>query len=371
MITEIDYNFKPIKNNILFQDFAKEFNILFQDFALWKKTQLSNHSKITDLLAQEIYKKLIAPAKRARPMLTYYTSGLFNNTKNQTELIKLLFSLELFHTFALIHDDITDLAETRRGEPTIEKYIKDYYSEKITPQKASHIGLNSAMYAGDILLYQSTFLANNLDISVLIKQKIQKTFYTMQTEVFLGQCDEGLDLIYEPLKNITEDRVLQVLAYKSGRYSIQKPMLLGAILAGVDDKIITLIKELGELLGIVFQVKDDLLGLFGNESVIGKSITSDIQEGKKTLIMVKTYNLADDNGKKLIDSVLGNQNASEDEIKALKDLVISLGVKQELEMWCEDQVNNFIKGIKSIPNTNDFYRENIIQIAEYIVSRKY
>lgn len=366
--TERNYTFTTIDQVTNFRDFIVQFNAIYTKFANWKVAQLTGYNAVADELARSLYRTFVAEAKRVRPMFAYLTHRLLNNHYYPEDIIRLGTGMEYFHDFALIHDDITDLSDKRRGEPTIEKEFRDNYAHK-GPTIANHIGLNAALYAGDIALFQSTYMIDTLQVAPQTLARIQDIFYEMQTEVALGQVDDGFGVRHDTWDKITEERIKGILSLKSGRYTIQKPMMLGAALAEVDEDVIQKIESFGEEFGIVFQIKDDLLGLFGDEEEMGKSNTSDITEGKKTLLMYETYQQTDSNGKKLIETVLGNKDATQSEIEELKELVATTGVKQKYEDYCKKGTEAFVAQLTALPNVDKDILKVFSELAWYIVER--
>lgn len=362
------YNFPSIDNVESFRDFIEQYNVIFSDYSEWKKVQLSGLNTITDQLALSLARVMKLPAKRVRPLLIYLTHRLVNSTYYPHEVIRLATAVEAFHTFALIHDDITDQATLRRGEPTVEQefYIKSLqYGEK----QAKHVGLNAALYAGDILLWQSTMSMNFLRVPSKTLHVLQDIFYEMEVEVVAGQNDDGFGVRNEKWENLSEERIKNIFSYKSGRYSIQKPMMLGAALAEVEDTTLKQIESIGEDFGIIFQIKDDLLGVFGDEADMGKSASSDILEGKRTLLLYYTYQKTNQQGKRLIERVVGNMNASQEDIQKVRNLIIETGVKDEMEHYCQEGVKTFISGLQAIPNTDPHFLSIFIDLAHYIIDR--
>ena len=367
MRNERDYHYPVISKITGYKDFIIQFSEIYQDYSAWKLAQLHGFNPLADILGEQIANTLTLPAKRLRPLFMYLTFILCGGKPNEATT-QLGIALETFHSFALIHDDITDLAITRRGADTIEEFFRKR-SRHLQHNDPVHIGLNMAMYAGDILLFQSTFTAITLPVEPNLLRKIQNCFYEMQTEVVMGQIDDGMGIDNDDWEAVTEERILKILSDKSGKYSIQKPMMLGALLAETDSLTLEKIEKLGEDFGIVFQLQDDLLGVFGLESETGKSSESDIREGKKTLLMYHAYQRADEIGKQRILASVGNHNATKLEIDEVKQIIISTGVKQEMELRCQEGVQNFLKGLQLITQDQEVYLQMQL-LAEYIINRK-
>jgi geranylgeranyl diphosphate synthase, type I len=365
---ERSYNFEPIDDVDNFRDFIKQFNTQYIQYAGWKRKQLTGYGKTGDLIADSFYTTFVVEAKRVRPLFAYFTHRLFNNNYHGKDIIKLGTALEYFHNFALIHDDITDLSLIRRGVPTIEADFREKNKHRST-EDAYHIGLNAAMYAGDIALFQSTYILETMDLPQQITRGLQDTFYAMQTDTAMGQIEESLGVAYQPWETVTRKEIENVLILKSGRYTIQKPMQMGAIMSDIDNSDYNKLSDIADDFGLVFQIKDDLLGLFGLEEEIGKSASSDITEGKKTLIMYDTYQRAGDEGKKNIRDIVGKRNATLEEINIIKRLVETTGVRDETEKYCKQGAAKFKTGLNNLSNININYLAKFEELADYIVER--
>jgi geranylgeranyl diphosphate synthase, type I len=366
------FDFTSIDTVENFRDFIAQFNNIYESYTDFKYQNWLGFNSISDEVVNSMRRSMKLEAKRVRPLFAYLTHKLLQKKYFPIDIIKVCIGVETLHNFALIHDDITDLSNLRRGEPTIEEEFRLKVLQKGGEEfNSKHIGLNAAMYAGDILLYTSNFmfsLLNEADIKTI--QNVQDVFLQLQTEVFFGQLDDSLGVTEESLQNITVERINNILSLKSGRYSIMQPMILGATLAGLEGEELEKMYKYGEDFGIVFQIKDDLLGLFGDEFEMGKSADSDILEGKRTLLMLKTYQKTNELGKKLIDSTLGNRNASKMDLEQVKQLVISTGVKTEMEQFCRAGADTFIDYLHSIPQTDSHYLTILCELADYIVERK-
>jgi geranylgeranyl diphosphate synthase, type I len=225
--------------------------------------------------------------KRIRPLLLIlsYKGYSPNNKKPSTALYNASTCIELLHNFMLIHDDIIDRSNLRRGKPTLHKILGKIVKTN-DPEK---LGYDLGIIAGDIVY--ALAIDAFLSIDELPERKERGLKYFIQTAAFTAM-GEFIDTIHgvEKVQHITEKDVFLNYTLKTARYTFDCPLVTGAILAGADEKEIKLLSELGILVGQAFQIQDDIIGIFDSQKNIGKSILSDLVESKKTILVCHAYN---------------------------------------------------------------------------------
>ncbi len=227
------------------------------------------------------------------------------------EIIRAASALELLHTFALVHDDIMDAAETRRGEPTVHTVA----------------GVDVAILVGDLalVLADAQLVESGFDPAAI--KRCFGHYSRMRKEVIVGQF---LDVNLAQHASIDEQAARHVARMKSGRYSVREPLLIGAALA--HEEPLGPLERLGELVGEAFQLRDDLLGIFGDPSETGKPVDSDIKEGKKNVLFAKTLSaLAGEERDFFIAHWGAGDRLSDDDCLRLRALVESSGAAKETE----------------------------------------
>lgn len=264
----------------------------------------------SQLLFDEIERMVRAGGKRIRPSFCYWgyrATGAAHDDRAVTAAA----ALELLHTFALIHDDLMDGTDERRGRPTVH---------------AAHDS-PTAILAGDLALV----LADDLLVSASERAEALAATFTvysrMRREVIAGQF---LDM-QSAHEAIDEARARRIAVLKSGRYSVVEPLLVGAALAGAPYELCEMLTAFGEPLGEAFQLKDDLLGIFGDPLATGKSVDSDIREGKRNLLFAKTLAALSEPDKSFFVSRWGALDLSSVEIERLRGLVDSSGARRAVE----------------------------------------
>lgn len=279
--------------------------------------------------------------KRLRPALVFFSYRGCGG-EDEAAVLPLAMSTELLHTYLLIHDDIMDDAEVRRGRPTAHRlFEQDHRSGGWTGNSERH-GEAVAILLGD--LAHSYAVELFLDArGVFDAEGLSACFSAMCQEVVLGQY---LEMTAPYRDNPSKADLLEVLRLKSGRYSVERPIALGAIAAGASEDLLESLRSYGEALGEAFQLKDDLLGVFGTSDTVGKSVDSDIAEGKLTVLVQQAMERADPAGRIMLEAALGNASASQAEMKLARDVVISSGARAEVERMIESRLTRAARALE-------------------------
>ena len=244
---------------------------------------------------------------------------------------------ELFQSAVLIHDDIIDKSDTRRNKPTIHaasaKSIKS--TKGISEQKAGHYGMSRALCIGDYGFFISYQFLSKCDIESSVLAKV----YELYSKVLAVTCEgEIMDsmLPYERI-SIADDyetyrrTVEQIYECKTAWYTLAGPLMLGALCGGAGSELLELLKNIAIPLGIAFQIKDDLLGIYSSEEALGKSVLSDAREAKQTLLYGYAYKNADGEKRRLLDLHYGKEDADEADLEVIKAIFDGTGAKKHAE----------------------------------------
>ncbi|MCA9409364.1 MAG: polyprenyl synthetase family protein [Candidatus Omnitrophica bacterium] len=241
---------------------------------------------VSPVLYESIREFSLRKGKRIRPLLLIlcYQGYCPNNKRIPSSLYNASTCIELLHNFMLIHDDIIDRSNLRRGKPTLHKLL-----EKMAKTKEQQkLGFDLGIIAGDIVY--ALAIDAFLSIKEAPERKERALKYFIQTAAFTAM-GEFIDTLHgvASLKQIKEKDVFLNYTLKTARYTFDCPMVTGAILAGAGEKDIKLLSELGIMVGQAFQIQDDIIGIFDSQKNIGKSILSDIAEMKKTILVCHAY----------------------------------------------------------------------------------
>jgi geranylgeranyl diphosphate synthase type I len=300
-------------------------------------------------LIAHIARLVRAGGKRLRPAFCYWGYRAAGG-EDGVEIIKAAAALELLHTFALVHDDIMDAAPSRRGEPTVHTVA----------------GIDVALLVGDLalVLADAQLLESGFDPQSLARAFAP--YSRMRKEVIVGQF---MDVSLSDKEWITEEQARRVARMKSGRYSVREPLLIGAALA--NGRPTEELEQFGELVGEAFQLRDDLLGIFGDPAVTGKPVDSDIREGKKNVLYAKTLDRLDDEEKAFFsDRWGGGAKLTDDECARLRTLVASSGAKAETEALLDELTADARTVLESL-SVSDEVRRGLESLLEAATSRSY
>lgn len=353
-----------------FIDFKTQFDYQINQYLEKKIEEAYSINPSAGFNLQEFQKLIEVGGKRVRPALVHFTYLATGRIPNET-VAKVGMALEIFHTFALIHDDIIDESLVRRGFPTMEASYRDTFTSLgLNTERATHYARSAAILGGDYGLVLANQIMSELDIDLETKDLIQRLYSTMQFELCAGQIDDCFGIGLSDWDNLDIDRIDTMLKTKSGNYSIQKPMLLGGLLAKVNKEQYQALSEAGQKIGLVYQISDDILGVFGQENETGKSVDSDIIEGKRNLLLFKTYASSNDEEKKLFKSILGNPQSSQTQIEAIRTLIRSKGIVDQLQLQCQNLVSDSITLINRYFDKDNNGTQFINNLAQYLLTRK-
>ncbi|WP_421078415.1 polyprenyl synthetase family protein [Methanothermococcus sp. Ax23] len=305
--------------------------------------ELKKHVEKEDTLYDASKHLLFAGGKRIRPYLATLTYMLKKDNLN--EILPPAVAVELIHNYTLIHDDIMDNDDERRGKPTV--HVE--YGEPI------------AILAGD-LLYAKAFEAISYIKDSKKAHEVLKVLSKSCVEVCEGQA---MDMEFEDRDEINLDDYFEMISKKTGAL-IVAPVEIGAIMAECTEEERNALCEYAKRIGMTFQIQDDILDLIGDEKKIGKPVGSDIKEGKKTVIIIHALkNLPADKKEKLL-KVLGNNNATDEEIKeAIGILSDSIDYAKNIMKNATEEAKDYLKIFDAEK------RKRLEAIADFIMDRIY
>ncbi|RBY95690.1 polyprenyl synthetase family protein [Blastococcus sp. TF02-8] len=271
--------------------------------------------------------------KKLRPSFAYWgwrgarTQGQ-GSGEDDDAVLRAVAALEFVHASALVHDDVMDAAGTRRGRRTTHVGFADKHAAEGLDGDRELFGTGAAILVGDLALVWSDELLRCSGISEAALGRARPVWDTMRTEVTAGQY---LDLLRAAGGFPGPDGALTVARYKSAGYTVQRPLQLGVAIAGGGPAVVEACSAIGLPLGEAFQLRDDVLGVFGNPSVTGKSADEDLREGKQTLLIALAEEATDDAGRRLLGTLLGNPDAGAEEFDALRALLVDTGARDRVE----------------------------------------
>ena len=231
--------------------------------------------------------------KRVRPTFAwagYRAAGPARTLPD--EMLTVCAALELVQACALIHDDIIDRSDTRRGHPTIHRHFEEGHRAAGWLGAADHYGEGAAILLGDLALAWADDLLAGAGFGPDVFGQVTPVWSGMRTEVLAGQL---LDIRTEASGDESPTAAHRVMRFKTAAYTVERPLQLGAVIGGGDDALVDALRSFGTDIGVAFQLRDDLLGVFGDPSVTGKPAGDDLLAGKRTALLAAALDSADTN----------------------------------------------------------------------------
>jgi geranylgeranyl diphosphate synthase, type I len=276
---------------------------------------------------------LAGGGKRLRPAFAYWgwrgaRAATTEPAEDEAAVLRAVAALEFVHASALVHDDVMDGAETRRGRPSTHIGFAARHTDESLTGDRELFGTGAAILVGDLALVWSDEVLRRSGISPAALSRARGVWDTMRTEVTAGQY---LDLLRAGGGLPGPDGALKVARYKSAGYTVQRPLQLGAAIAGAGTDVVEAFTAIGLPLGEAFQLRDDVLGVFGDPTVTGKSADDDFREGKQTLLIALAAQEADGAGLRLLQDCLGNADCGPEQFDALRRLLQTTGALARVE----------------------------------------
>ncbi|WP_372412475.1 polyprenyl synthetase family protein [Streptomyces luteireticuli] len=231
----------------------------------------------------------------------------------------------MFHTFALIHDDVMDHSATRRGRPTVHRAFTDRHSDH---SHAAQLGASAAVLLGDLAFTWSDELLHTAGLTPVQLCAALPVMDAMRSEAMYGQY---LDLLATGHPTPDVDAALRKARYKTAKYTIERPLHLGAALAGARAGIRQALTAYALPLGEAFQLRDDLLGVYGNPDRTGKPNLDDLREGKHTVLIALALQYAEPYEQRIMRALVGDPDLDEDSADRVRELLTSTGARDRVE----------------------------------------
>ena len=291
----------------------------------------------------EATREFLTEGKRLRPLFAYWANRACGGVHGD-ELVKAVSSLEFLHACALIHDDVMDGSDTRRGKPAIHHRFATLHRQESMSGNAETFGLSSAVLLGDLCLVWADRMLNESGLDHVVMHRLNPVYDEMRVELMAGQY---LDVLEQALATSSVERSLRIARHKSGKYTVERPLHFGAVIAGADTPTLELFSRYGLPLGEAFQLRDDILGVFGDPSETGKPAGDDLREGKRTVLIAHAVNKASAAQSIEIRKHLGDPHLSPDGVHILREIIRETGALAEVEEIIEESLAESIAAISS------------------------
>lgn len=350
--------------NQFFEKFRSSIEEYIREFISVKKGGLSAVN-IWGKDLMERFSGFITQGKLIRGGLVILSHMMFKKDIPR-EVIKTAAAIEFIHSSLLIHDDIMDRDHVRRGEKTIFSQYEELGKNEGHPDPG-HFGVSFGICAGDIGFFIAFEIISELQLKPETKERVCALWSKELFNVGLAQMQ---DIYLSNCRADTgEDEILNLYRYKTARYTFSLPLMTGALLAGQDEKMILSLEKIGEHMGIIFQIKDDELGLFGTEKEIGKPVGTDIEEGKKTLFSHYLLKMTSEEDKKIVENVLNRKRCNPEVIQTLRRIAEKSGAHEKILnkiLTLKDKTQKLISSL----NVEATHKNILLDILKYNIDRK-
>ncbi|SDQ18943.1 polyprenyl synthetase family protein [Microbacterium sp. cf332] len=275
----------------------------------------------------------VAGGKRLRARFLTAGHAAAGGPETTADIAGVAASLELFHAAALVHDDLVDNSDTRRGRPASHRAIEAHHRSSGWLGDADAFGRAGGILLGDLLIAWSDDMLEDAIEASPHASDVRRQYAGMRRDVTVGQY---LDVAEEAAWSTAPDsehaqRALRVASYKSARYSVQQPLLIGAALGGATVAQRDALGRFGHAVGMAFQLRDDILGVFGDASVTGKPSGDDLREGKRTVLIAYARESSDSAARAELDAALGDRGLDDVSITRLQHAITASGAVERLE----------------------------------------
>jgi len=315
-----------------------------------------------DLLVpmQHIGRLVLGGGKRLRPSFCHWGFVGAGGDPDDPRVVDAGAALELMHGFALFHDDVMDDAVSRRGVPTTHTVFADTHAAAGWAGEPRRFGEGVAILVGDLAFV----MADQLLIDA--PREAWVIWNDLRTELNIGQL---LDIVGSVRGDRRLDKAERICRYKSGKYTVERPLHLGAVLAAPEraGELLPALSAFGLPLGDAFQMRDDVMGAFGDESVTGKPVGGDLREGKPTPLLARAVHAATAAQRAVLDEV-GSPRLVDADIADMQQVIVDTGALAALEAQIEMLTDEAVAAIEVAPITPES-RSELIALARYVSRR--
>ena len=335
-------------------------SILTQELAARRAEVAAIDSRLTDDV-DRLVGYISAGGKRLRPQFLCwgYLAAAGDRAVDVAALpvgvIKAAAALELIQACALIHDDIIDRSDTRRGQPSVHRSVEKLHAGRGWAGDPAHYGLSSALLIGDLALAWADDLFNDAVQMLDQPRGALQVWRAMRTEVLAGQLLDlriTADVAADP--QVAAADAMTVNRYKTAAYTVERPLHLGAALAGGSESTVAALRRYGTAIGVAFQLRDDVLGIFGDPAVTGKPAGGDLIEGKKTVLLAMARAALQDRPEVLaeLDDGLGTAIGPA-AVDRLAGLVAGTGAVSEIEAQIADLLAVGLAAVEEVDQSGE------------------
>jgi geranylgeranyl diphosphate synthase, type I len=292
---------------------------------------------------------LLGAGKRLRPAFCYWGWRAAGGADTDA-VVTASSALELLQACALIHDDVMDGSDTRRGQPAMHRRFAALHRGESWTGDPEEFGRSAAILIGDLCLIWADEMLNTSGMAPEALLRAQPVYDEMRVELMAGQY---LDLLEQAVGGGTVESALRVARYKSAKYTIEKPLHMGAALAGASHDDLSSYSAYGLPLGEAFQLRDDVLGVFGDPAATGKPAGDDLREGKRTALVALALSVAGPADTAAVRRHLGDPSLSTAGVEQLRDIIVRTGALDRVEELISDLTQQALTALSAAPMDDD------------------
>lgn len=308
----------------------------------------------------EIEALVLGGGKRLRPQFSHWGWVAAGGDVDDPARVRIGAAIELLHVFALFHDDVIDDASTRRGHPTTHRRLSEQHGAEKMAGEARRFGEGAAILIGDITYVMSDQLMDGVSIEA------RRIWHELRMEMNIGQY---LDTLGSANRERRIEAAERICRYKSAKYTIERPLHLGAFAADAQrgEALAPMLSSYGLPLGDAFQMRDDILGGFGDPQLTGKPVGGDFAEGKPTPMLARAYAAATASQLRVLDLV-GSPLLSESDIADIQEVVTATGARDEMESLIATLRDEAIDSLDATVMHGDSY-DALVELADTVTRR--
>jgi geranylgeranyl diphosphate synthase type I len=295
-------------------------------------------------VAADVLADFVATGKCLRSTFMYL--GWHCGAPGEHAALRAAASFELLHAFALLQDDVMDGSAMRRGKPSAHVAFAQWHRDRGLTGSAERFGESAAVLLGDLCLVWAEQMLRESGVDAQALARVWPRYDEMRTELAVGQF---ADLVNDASAFPTLDQVLAVSRRKSGNYTVRRPLEIGAAMAGCGPHVLTSLGAYGEAVGDAFQLRDDVLGIFGSPSVTGKPAGGDLLERKATSVVVAAYQRADTSLRSQLTELMSTDTLEESDIGRWRALIAATGAPEWIEQVIDSRVRRALDWIDAAP----------------------
>lgn len=346
--------------------YQKKINLEIEDYFDKQIKEAAAISPYCKKLTKDLKFFVLAGGKRLRGFLVILGYRAFGG-RNEKNILKVAAAAEIGHSAILIHDDLIDQDAIRRGGLTFHKKYQKWFESQHMGKEAEHLGNSFAIVSGGIL---ATFM------NKLIAETNFKDEYKERAMSYLSQkgwqtgIGEILDIYFSGRLDVKEKDILNMQRLKTATYTVESPLFIGGLLAGVELARLMPLKKYALLVGEAFQIKDDLLDLYGSKKAVGKSLYSDLKEGKQTLIFKRVYQKLKGKDRDYFSYCFGRKNINTKEVEKIKKMIQESSVKKETKEILRKKIKEAKLLIGRFSFISFSYKQILKNLADFVIERE-